>query len=82
MRRKAARCLFIARDGAGVFGAEDDAGDFFAQKVGDELLQALITVKVDLVVEIGIVVEDFRHYVHFRPAAHDNFVGTHMTVYV
>lgn len=73
------RPLFIAWHGAGTFRAEDNAGNFIAQKIRNELLKPAVSVKVDLVVQTWIIVQDFRHHLGFCPAAHDDFVSPHKT---
>lgn len=67
---------------ARIVWAEYDSRHLIANKIGHELLQAFISVKVNLIVNGRIIMENFSRNIILRTAAHNDFIYPHGSMIV
>ncbi len=60
-----------------IVGSENDARHLVTNKIRNELLQTLVAVKIDLIVDRRIIMQDFRRNLVLGAAAHDDFKDPH-----
>jgi len=69
--------LSYALGAADIVRTEDDSRHFVTNKIGDELLQAFIAVKINFIIHRRIIMQNFRRNVILRSAAHYDFIYPH-----